>query len=68
MPVLKVDDCEILARKFHFSGGQIENIVRKFEVQNILNGNNTNLEQIIEFCRNEHIEKQTVVGIGFGKN
>jgi len=65
MNALKANECEYLAENFFFSGGQIENIIRKYEVQNILNGNKTNLEQIIDFCRNENIEKQNVSEIGF---
>jgi SpoVK/Ycf46/Vps4 family AAA+-type ATPase len=38
MPQLSVNDCSNLAELFSFSGGQIENIVRKYEVQKILNG------------------------------
>ncbi len=68
MPQLSVNDCSYLAGLFTFSGGQIENIVRKYEVQKILNGNDASLQQIVEFCEQEMILNKPTSRIGFNVN
>ena len=42
-----------LGRKYPFSGGQIENVVRKSTVDYILSGNRSNIEDICKFCDEE---------------
>lgn len=43
----------ILAEKYLFSGGQIENVARKSTVEYILSGNKTTLETVSKFCDEE---------------
>lgn len=56
IPTLKEEDATDLARQFELSGGQIENIVRKTEIEHILNGTIPDLNSLIQFCREENIQ------------
>lgn len=47
------DDAYVLAKKYDFSGGQIENIARKRTIEYILSGKESTLEQIEKDCQNE---------------
>jgi len=53
LPFLEVKDCNLLADKFDFSGGQIDNILRKNEIHEIIHGEKVNLENLILFCSEE---------------
>lgn len=68
LPDLSAEQAKMLAERFDFSGGQIENIARKRIIADILDDNDTlNLDGIIESCKNELIEKKkSTARIGFG--
>jgi len=69
LPHLDKESCLILAEKFDFSGGQIDNIIRKSEIQEIVHGTITNFEQIQSFCNEEYIiTKTTKIGFGNAHN
>lgn len=53
MPELSDADAQYLARKFEFSGGQIENIVRKKTIQSILSGEEPAIEELLRYCCEE---------------
>ena len=53
MPELPEVDAHFLAEKFDFSGGQIENVVRKKTIQTILTGQEPNMEKLMTFCCEE---------------
>jgi len=55
MPDLSDNDAAILAERYPFSGGQMENITRKATVESILTGQTPNLEALIQLCEEEHI-------------
>ncbi len=57
LPSLSLDDALVLAKKYDFSGGQIENIVRKQTVELIINGISPSFEAIDNYCQSENIEK-----------
>lgn len=57
LPSLSATDTEMLAAKYDFSGGQIENIARKNSVEEILTGHPVELNRLIEFCNEEHLEQ-----------
>lgn len=57
LPKLKLSECKVLAQKYNFSGGQIENIVRKNEINEIINGHHVNFNSILEFCKTEQFQK-----------
>ena len=58
------EEYAILGRKYPFSGGQIENVVRKSTVDYILSGNRPEIEDIYKFCDQE-IFKSKVRKVGF---
>ena len=60
-----------LSRRFHFSGGEIENITRKIFMHEIINFEKIVFQEILEFCAQEKFgnagnrsgaEKKTIVG------
>lgn len=59
------DDAKILASEFDFSGGQIENVVRKQTVDYILDGTETSLESLHRYCKEELIKFNSRKSIGF---
>lgn len=66
MPSLSENDARTLASQFDLSGGEIENIIRKYTVEAILSGQDSiDLSAIIELCRNERISNSARVKIGF---
>ena len=62
---LSEEDCGKLAAKFDFSGGEIDNIVRKVMMEEVLNGVRPDLAGIEELCRYEKIDGKKDGGIGF---
>ena len=57
IPKLNEDECRILATKYDFSGGQIENIARHYTIGNILHGDAENMiEQLSAYCDAERLE------------
>ena len=66
IPTLSEDDTKILAEKYDFSGGQIENIARHNTINGILYGDNGNsLETLMSYCDNERLETKVTRKIGF---
>jgi hypothetical protein len=63
---LTENDALELANKFDLSGGQIENIVRKCEIEFILKGQEASLQNIMRFCSEENLSGvRTSNRIGF---
>lgn len=60
LPTLSEADAIMLATKYDFSGGQIENIARKQTIEEILTGEELNINRIVEFCNAEHLSNSTV--------
>ena len=67
LPCLSESECETLANSFDFSGGQIDNIVRKNEIHEIIHGISVDFNNIIEFCKAELLSKNSGVRVGFTK-
>ena len=66
MPTLSDDIALQLATSYDLSGGQIENIVRKCDVDSILYGESAmNADKILRFCREETILNKNISHIGF---
>jgi SpoVK/Ycf46/Vps4 family AAA+-type ATPase len=71
LPEFSQADAETLASRFDFSGGQIENVVRRFTVDLVLTGNDLSagiapaLDSLLSLCRDESSEKETGAVIGF---
>ena len=66
IPILNDMQSRLLATKYEFSGGQIENIARHYTIGNILHGNSDNLiEELEAYCDNEKLESKRIRRIGF---
>lgn len=66
LPGLSDSDAATLASQFDFSGGEIENIVRKHSVNSILSGNDIiDVNELMTACRNERISNSSRPRIGF---
>ena len=64
-PFLSDDDARKLAASFDLSGGQIENIVRKQNIDSILSGEEPSYDTLCAYCREESSVKSQVNRIGF---
>lgn len=65
IPSLSQDDALSLAGEFAFSGGQIENVVRKYTIDSVLTGQEGGFEQLCQFCREESVGQTKRNKIGF---
>ena len=66
IPSLSDYDTKVLAEKYDFSGGQIENIARHNVINNILYGDKgNNIETLMTYCESECLETKTTRKIGF---
>lgn len=61
------EECETLAKMYDFSGGQIDNVVRKITMYEVLNNNIPHFNLLIQFCKEESISKGNFNSIGFKK-
>ncbi len=59
------EECTKLAQSFNLSGGEIDNIVRKVVMEEVLNGERPNCEFIEGLCRNEKMDDSKGKSIGF---
>ena len=53
------EDAMRLAKKYDFSGGQIENIARKRTIEYILSGKRATIEELEMFCQSELLDKNS---------
>lgn len=66
LPDLTEDDAYAIARDYAFSGGQIENIARKYIVDTILEGEDKlDISTVHEACRCELFNRNSRLRIGF---
>ena len=66
IPSLSESETKILAEKYDFSGGQIENIARHNAINNILYGAKGNtIESLMTYCDSERLETKGNRKIGF---
>lgn len=66
LPFLDEKDCMALAEKYDFSGGQIDNIMRKSEIFEVIHGRKASIANLMDYCAEETLADQRVM-IGFGK-
>ncbi|MDO4497601.1 MAG: ATP-binding protein [Bacteroidales bacterium] len=66
LPDVSNDIISELSKQFEFSGGQIENIARRYAIDYILHGDSTNTaENLKKYCQAETIAKQNRSKVGF---
>lgn len=59
------EEAHLLASSYDLSGGQIDNIYRKSEVDYILYGTKPNVQDLLEFCKKEKLSNNNASPIGF---
>ena len=62
---LNFSNSKLLAEKYSFTGGEINNIVRKIELSEVVTGEKTTIEKINGFCKEEFFDNSTSNSIGF---
>ncbi len=62
---LSEKDAESFAQKYEFSGGQIDNIVRKITMQEVITGKRPEIPEIEDMCRVEKLCKDSGRKMGF---
>ncbi len=66
LPVLSEEQCAALASAYDLSGGQMENIARKFSINSILyGGEKPAMEVLHAYCNAERLDNQPQRRIGF---
>ena len=66
LPVLSSEQCAALASAYELSGGQMENIARKFSINTILYGSEKpSMDVLHAYCSAERLDTQTHRRIGF---
>jgi SpoVK/Ycf46/Vps4 family AAA+-type ATPase len=53
LPFLSEEECKSLASIYNFSGGQIDNVVRKNEIDEIIYGQRVSFKHILKYCDEE---------------
>ncbi|MCL2186613.1 MAG: ATP-binding protein [Treponema sp.] len=67
LPELPEEKASNLAERFELSGGQIENIARKVEVDAIISGDDLCMQMLTQYCKDESLYGFTMSKkIGFG--
>ena len=66
LPTLSPSECTALASAYDLSGGQMENVARKFSINSILYGNEKSAMDVLHaYCNAERLDNQTHRRIGF---
>jgi len=64
IPSLDESVVNMVAQKYDFSGGEIENIARKYSVEYVLTGKHADIETLTDICDNEQLNKNKHIRIG----
>lgn len=62
---LSDEECDRLATRHDLSGGEIDNIVRKTFMEQVISGKRPSLEMIEEWCRSEKLTSKASTPIGY---
>jgi hypothetical protein len=66
LPSLSTEECATLASTYDLSGGQMENVARKYSINSILYGNEKSAMEVLHsYCNAEKLDNQTHRRIGF---
>ena len=66
LPVLSPEQCAALASAYDLSGGQMENVARKYSINTILYGSEKpSMDVLHAYCNAERLDSQTHRRIGF---
>lgn len=64
MPGYADEEYALLARRYSFSGGEIENVVRKSAVDYVLSGHKASIDEVCKSC-DEEFFRSKVKKVGF---
>ena len=64
---LSDDECGKLAAQFDLSGGEIDNIVRKCFMEEVISGNRPDVAMLEAWCKGEKLHAGKAAAIGFNK-
>ena len=59
-PGLSEEQAKELSAVFELSGGQIENISRKTEVDDIISGKGLSMDVLVEYCKAENFNNMNI--------
>ena len=59
------NDANKLAERYDLSGGQIDNIYRKSEIDYLLYGKKPSVDELLDFCKKEKLGNEGNSKIGF---
>lgn len=65
IPELSDEMSDSLARKYDFGGGEIENIARKYLIDNIIDCDEPDERSIFDLCERERFNLKTRKSVGF---
>ena len=65
LPWLKDDDAQLLAKDHNLSGGEIDNVVRKAMMEEVLKGSQPTVDELSQWCNEEKIDGGNAPTIGF---
>jgi SpoVK/Ycf46/Vps4 family AAA+-type ATPase len=65
MDWLQPDEIDTLVDRFAFSGGQIDNIVRKATLNEVLTGNRPTMSELVDYCTTENYSTKSGKRLGF---
>ena len=65
LSALNDEDAASLARLFDFSGGEIDNIVRKCEMNEIIRGTQPSYKELVDLCHEERLHNEEERRLGF---
>lgn len=64
-PSLQESDINSIVDKYNFTGGNINNVKKKLNIEYVLSGRKDNIEDIYDNCKNEEIDTKNKKVIGF---
>ena len=59
------ENATTLALRYRFSGGEIDNIARKATINEVITGNRSTLNEIMEYCESERLLSRNLPKLGF---
>ncbi|MDD2445842.1 MAG: ATP-binding protein [Clostridia bacterium] len=62
---LNEENAAVLASRYSFSGGEIDNIARKSAINEVITGNKATINEIITYCEREKLLSKTHPKLGF---
>ena len=62
---LNDENAAMLASRFQFTGGEIDNIARKAIINEVISGNRASIDEVIEYCETERLRSKNGRKLGY---